>query len=140
MELEVINTHVDILSLCIVYGDDRINFERVQRKSDTQQVLIKVYPDCRVQAFAPKNATNDEVLAAVQKRGRWIYKKLCVFREQQADITPRKYISGESHYYLGKQHVLKVIEASNGPQKVRLLRGKLKLLFVITAQRKLISY
>lgn len=127
MELEVINTHVDILSLCIVYGDDRINFERVQRKSDTQQVLIKVYPDCRVQAFAPKNATNDEVLAAVQKRGRWIYKKLCVFREQQADITPRKYISGESHYYLGKQHVLKVIEASNGPQKVRLLRGKLEV-------------
>ncbi|MEI8633663.1 DUF45 domain-containing protein [Vibrio sp. PP-XX7] len=30
--------------------------------------------------------------------------------------SPRKYISGESHYYLGKQYLLKVIEAPNSVQ------------------------
>lgn len=42
-------------------------------------------------------------------------------------MTPRQYISGESHYYLGKQHVLKVIEATSDVPQVRLLRGKLEI-------------
>jgi len=36
-------------------------------------------------------------------------------------------VSGESHYYLGKQYQLKVIEAPTQPQKVKMLRRCLEV-------------
>lgn len=109
------------------YGDEQITFERVKRPQATGKVLIKVHPDCRVIASAPEDANNDAVLCAVKKRGRWIYGQLRDFRKQLEFTTPRQYISGESHYYLGKQYLLKVIEAPERVQGVKLLRGKLEV-------------
>lgn len=109
------------------YGDELIAFERVQRLQSTSKVLIKVYPDCRVVVSAPADADNEEVLLAVKKRGRWIYEKLRDFRKQMEFTTPRRYISGETHYYLGKQYLLKVNEAPDDIQGVKLLRGKLEV-------------
>jgi predicted metal-dependent hydrolase len=71
--------------------------------------------------------SDEAVLAAVKKRGRWIYEKLRNFRKQMEHATPRKFISGESHYYLGKQYLLKIQEAPHQPQSVKLLRGKLEV-------------
>ncbi|KXJ47345.1 MULTISPECIES: SprT family zinc-dependent metalloprotease [Gammaproteobacteria] len=109
------------------YGDEHISFERIERPKATGKVLIKVHPDCRVMALVPHNTSNDAVLMAVKKRGRWIYEQLRDFRRQMEHATPRKYISGESHYYLGKQYLLKVIEAPNRAPTVKLLRGKLEV-------------
>lgn len=109
------------------YGDELIAFERVKRLQSTGKVLIKVYPDCRVVASAPADAENEVVLSAVKKRGRWIYEKLRDFRKQMEFTTPRRYISGETHYYLGKQYLLKVNEAPDDIQGVKLLRGKLEV-------------
>lgn len=109
------------------YGDERIAFERVKRRQATEKVLIKVHPDCRVIVFAPENTNSEAVLSAVKKRGRWIYEQLRYFRKQLEFTTPRQYISGESHYYLGKQYLLKVIEAPEQVQGVKLLRGKLEV-------------
>ncbi len=109
------------------YGDEQITFERIMRPQATGKVLIKVHPDCRVTVSAPKGAESEAILSAVKKRGRWIFEKLRDFRKQDEFITPRQYISGESHYYLGKQYLLKVIEAPNQVQGVKLLRGKLEV-------------
>lgn len=109
------------------YGDEQIAFERVVRQQASDKVLIKVHPDCRVVVSAPTDADNDAVLNAVKKRGRWIYEQLRDFRKQLEYTSPRKYISGESHYYLGKQYLLKVIEDPNSVQGVKLLRGKLEV-------------
>lgn len=109
------------------YGDEQIAFERVVRQQASDKVLIKVHPDCRVVVSAPTDADDDAVLNAVKKRGRWIYEQLRDFRKQLEYTSPRKYISGESHYYLGKQYLLKVIEAPNSVQGVKLLRGKLEV-------------
>ncbi len=113
--------------LSFVYGDERIAFERVVRKQASDRVLIKVHPDCRVVVSAPQDAANEEVLAAVKQRSRWIYQQLRDFRQQQEHITPRQYISGESHLYLGKQYLLKVNVEPQQPQGVKLLRGKLEV-------------
>ena len=113
--------------LSFVYGDERIAFERVVRKQASDRVLIKVHPDCRVVVSAPQDAANEEVLAAVKQRSRWIYQQLRDFRQQQEHITPRQYISGESHLYLGKQYLLKVNVQPQQPQGVKLLRGKLEV-------------
>ena len=109
------------------YGDEQITFERVKRPQATGKVLIKVHPDCRVIASAPEGADSEAVLSAVKKRGRWIYEQLRDFRKEFEFTTPRQYISGESHYYLGKQYLLKVIEAPEQVQGVKLLRGKLEV-------------
>lgn len=109
------------------YGDEQIMFERLPRSEGIQRVVIKVYPDCRVAVAAPAHAEDSEVLAAVKKRSRWIYQQLRDFRQQSADVTPRQYISGESHYYLGKQYLLKVLENPAISPQVKLLRGKLEI-------------
>ncbi|MGM8868184.1 MULTISPECIES: M48 family metallopeptidase [Enterobacteriaceae] len=113
--------------MSFIYGDEWINFDREPRPYATSRVLIKVHPDCRVVVSAPEEADDLAVLTAVKKRGRWIYQQLRDFRRQLEYITPRKYISGESHYYLGKQYLLKVIEEPAEVQRVKMLRGKLEV-------------
>lgn len=107
------------------YGDEWISFSRRESTSAAAKVTIKVKPDCSVHVLAPASASDKEVLAAVRKRGRWVYQQRRDFREQQAHITPRKFVSGESHYYLGKQYLLKVAVDAAAPRSVKLLRGQL---------------
>lgn len=109
------------------YGDEQLVFERIKRPQTTGRILIKVHPDCRIVVSAPEDASNEAVLCAVKKRGRWIYRQLREFRQQLEHITPRRFVSGETHYYLGKQYLLKVIEAPDQVQGVKLLRGKLEV-------------
>ncbi|MFO8742151.1 SprT family zinc-dependent metalloprotease [Legionella pneumophila serogroup 1] len=110
------------------YGDERIYFNRVPRDKNCTNVLIKINPDCKITVAAPEDAKDEDVIIAVKKRSRWIYRQLEYFRKQQEHLTPRKYISGESHYYFGKQYLLKVIESPDEMQGVKLLRGKLEVL------------
>lgn len=113
--------------MSFIYGDERITFERKPRPLVNGRILIKVHPDCRVVVSAPQDTDDQQILNAVEKRGRWIYQQLRDFRKQLEYITPRKYISGESHYYLGKQYMLKVIVAPSDAQGVKMLRGKLEV-------------
>lgn len=55
----------------------------------------------------------------------WPWEQLREFRAQQEHVTPRRYISGESHYYLGKQYQLKVIASLEHKHGVKLLRCSL---------------
>ncbi|HBT5055704.1 TPA: M48 family metallopeptidase [Klebsiella pneumoniae] len=113
--------------MSFIYGDERITFECKPRPLMNGRILIKVHPDCRVVVSAPQDTDDQQVLNAVEKRGRWIYQQLRDFRKQLEYITPRQYISGESHYYLGKQYMLKVIVAPSDTQGVKMLRGKLEV-------------
>ncbi|MHC9137787.1 M48 family metallopeptidase, partial [Pseudomonas aeruginosa] len=114
--------------LSFFYGDERIEVLRQARTEGIRRVLIKVHPDCQVMVSAPSAAGDGEVLDALRKRGRWIHEQLREFRKQLEHVTPRRYASGESHYYLGKQHLLKVIEAPGEVQGVKLYRGKLEVM------------
>jgi len=113
--------------LSIFYGNDCIEFTRVPRVSDINRVLIKVYPDCRIVVNAPEASKDEDVIDAVKKRARWIYKRLYKFKAQLEHVMPRQYVSGETHYYLGKQYLLKVIPTTQQEQGVKLLRGKLEV-------------
>lgn len=109
------------------YGDTIIRYERALRNEGVKRVLIKVHPDCRVVIHAPPSATDSDIALAIQKRSRWIYRQLRDFRALNTHTTPRRYVSGESHYYLGKQYLLKVIEEPRQTQQVKLLRGKIEV-------------
>lgn len=114
-------------TLSFAYGDEVIEFEVNAKLGDSSKISIKVASDCKVQVFTPLDIEHTQLMNAVKKRSRWIYQQLCVFREQTQLITPRQYVSGESHYYLGKQYQLKVIESAKEIQGVKLLRGKLQV-------------
>lgn len=108
------------------YGEDNIIFTRIIRKSNIGRILIKIYPDCRVVVHSPVDASDEDVLYAVKKRAAWIWHQQQKFKKQLTDIIPRRYVSGESHYYLGKQYLLKVfVEPSC--QTIKLLRGRLEI-------------
>jgi len=109
-----------------LYGDELIKYQLKERKSNVNRLLIKVHSNCNVVVLAPKNTPQDEIQAAVKKRSRWIYTQLKQFKSQIEDVTPRNYIGGESHYYLGKKYRLKIISAQE-KSKVKLFRGKLEI-------------
>ncbi len=111
----------------IRYGDRSINFAIEARVTDTPKVLIKVHPDCRVVALAPPMASHDEIIGAVKKRARWVYRQMRYFEAQRENILPRRYLSGESHFYLGRRHLLKVRVDDKSTPEVKLLRGVLEV-------------
>lgn len=115
--------------LSFYYGDEKFTLQRTHR-SKTNKILITVQPDCQITVSAPPQASDRELLEAVRKKSRWIYQQIRTFRKQLENIIPRQYISGESHYYLGKQYMLKVIKTDDEATSaggVKLFRGKLEV-------------
>jgi len=105
----------------VMYGNTSIHF---QLNFTTRRTLaIHVYPDTSVVIDAPKNATLEKIKSKIVKRAKWIRKQQRLFERFPPPLPARKYISGESFRYLGRQYVLKVEQ--NLINKVRLERGKL---------------
>lgn len=92
-------------------------------RKDIKNMHLAVYPPKgRIRLSAP-NKTDDEVLRlfAISKLS-WIKKNVKNFKEQARE-TERDYISGESHYFMGKRYLLDVQNYS-GYSKVNLLGTK----------------
>lgn len=103
----------------VAYGKNRIHFllERKLRK----RMKISVMPDLSVGVSAPHHIPIEKVLNRVQRRASWIIKQMNYFKEFMPHQPPRQYISGETHYYLGRQYRLKVLRAKTQAVK---LKGK----------------
>lgn len=113
--------------LSFYYADERIEIEVIASTILQHKIVIKVLPDCRVIVSVPDGTQDPAILEAVKKRSRWIYQQLRDFKAQLAYVTPRQYVSGESHYYLGKKYLLKVLHAPDQIQGVKLDRGTLRV-------------
>ena len=114
-------------TMSIVYGQERINFIRQPRTNDVNRVLINIYPDCSVIAKAPVHASDEDVVNAVKKRARWIHNKLVKFKEQKEHVLQRQYVSGESHFYMGRRYKLKIIKVCKMEPSVKLYRGCIEI-------------
>jgi predicted metal-dependent hydrolase len=114
------------------YGDDKFQYEVVYLPKPARKISIHVHPNGAVQVDAPPGTQAPEIKEAVRKRARWVVKHLARIRERQLEILPRRYVSGESHFYLGRRYMLKVINRGDEPQGVKLTRGRLN---VITADK-----
>jgi hypothetical protein len=60
-----------------------------------------------------------------QQRARWIVNHVSQTRDRKTHVLPRRYVSGECHFYLDRRHQLKVIVSKTKPPSVRRLRGQL---------------
>ncbi|WP_229666181.1 M48 family metallopeptidase [Actibacterium pelagium] len=91
------------------------------------KISIHVHPNGSIQVDAPADAQDSEIKEAVLKRARWIVGHVEDANSRLKHILPREYVSGESHYYLGRRYLLKVLPVSGNKQSVKLLRGKLQV-------------
>lgn len=94
----------------IQYGSAFIGYdvEFARRKT----LGIKVIPDGSVWVKAPADVTLEQIREKIHKRAGWILRQKHFFETFGIPTTERKYISGESHLYLGRQYMLRVIESN----------------------------
>lgn len=105
----------------LTYGAETLRYE--VHFSPRQTLSIEVYPDCRVLVRAPLGCAEELVAQRVQKRASWIARQVAEFGRYTPRTPARRYITGESHLYLGRQYRLKV---GTGPTAaVELTRGHL---------------
>lgn len=102
----------------VKFGSAEIVFSIEYRKRKSLE--ITVFPDGLVKVISPIDATIEQIEAKVLRKAAWVLKQQDTFQQFQPKTTPRKYISGETHYYLGRQYRLKVIESE---QRQVIFRG-----------------
>lgn len=111
----------------VAFGQKTIRFSLEQKLRKALQ--ISVMPDLSVGVSAPHNFSMEKILYKVRRRAPWIMKQIDYFKSFMPKELPRQFISGETHYYYGRQYRLKVLRSKK--QEIKL---KGKYIFVYSLQ------
>ena len=113
----------------IQFGSKEISYTTQYQERKT--LGITVHPDCSITVKAPIEAPKSKVEEKIRKRAPWILKQQSHFLSFEPKTPRRKYISGETHLYLGRQYRLKIIKSKE--ESVKLMRGNIE---VYTSDKK----
>lgn len=72
---------------------------------------ITVTPGMEVIFRSPAGTDNESIEEYAGKRRMWIKKQLSFFEQFQPGATPRKYVGGETHLYLGRELRLRLVSS-----------------------------
>ncbi|HSX77355.1 MAG TPA: SprT family zinc-dependent metalloprotease [Candidatus Saccharimonadia bacterium] len=100
----------------IEFGGETIPFGLEMRQR--RRLSISVHPDRRVTVLAPADCSLADVLAGVQKRAAWITRQRAYFEQFHPLPHEKRYVSGETHLYLGRQYRLKIQSAATASVKL----------------------
>ena len=103
----------------IQYGSSLIKFDL--EYSDRKTLGIKVHPNKRIEVNAPIGATDENIREKVKSKAHWIIKQQEYFLSFHPLTPPRKFVTGETHLYLGKQYRLRLIKSDE--ESVKLYGG-----------------
>jgi len=92
---------------------------QITRRAAISRLTITVYPDFRITAVAPTGFSDEEIERRIRRRALWIEKQIRFFESFVPRETERRYISGESHRYLGRQYRLKVEQGDEPTAKLK---------------------
>lgn len=92
----------------VQYGNTDIYYSVVYSERKTLGIVVN--PDGSVIVKAPIGILKEKVSEKVTKRASWIIKQQNFFKSFGKKMPQRRYISGESHLYLGRQYRLYVKE------------------------------
>ncbi|WP_116125624.1 M48 family metallopeptidase [Lewinella sp. IMCC34183] len=110
----------------IHYGTSTIDFDLTFAERKTMGVRVE--PDGEVFVVAPLGTQTDKVRDKVLSKAAWIRRQRDYFLAFYPRRSERRYVSGETHYYLGKQYRLKVHgDLPDVPEGVKLSAGYLHL-------------
>jgi predicted metal-dependent hydrolase len=90
---------------------------------DRKTLAIHVYPDGQVVVDAPMTASDEAIAEKIKKRAFWIFKQQLQFESYPPTLPQRRYVSGETHRYLGRQYRLLVNQCIEN--RVKLTHGRL---------------
>jgi hypothetical protein len=105
------------------FGDETIEYTLLYAARKT--LGISVDPDLNVTVTAPDGSDLAAVEAKVRQRAPWILRQQRELELYLPHTPPRRYVSGETHRYLGRQYRLKVEESGHEAERVKLARGAL---------------
>ena len=111
----------------ITYGEREIRFHVVHNGKLKTKIRIHVHPDARIEVEAPPSTSMAKVKEAVAKRARWISSRLADIEAAHKYALMREYVSGETHFYLGRRYQLKVFVAAEKDASVQLKGGLLRV-------------
>lgn len=78
---------------------------------ERKRLSISVHPDGSVTALAPSGRSLEDVIANLRRRRAWIAKQRRHFERYQPLPEEKRYVSGETHLYLGRQYRLRIQQA-----------------------------
>ncbi len=90
----------------IQFGSKTIVFQL--EYSDRKSLGITITPEMDVLVKVPFDSSIEKVTEKIRKKAPWIIKQQSYFLSFQPRTPQRKYISGETHLYLGRQYRLQV--------------------------------
>jgi len=96
------------MTSAIQFGSKQINFQL--EYSSRKSLGITVKPDLSVLVKAPVDTSLEKVKEKLRKKAPWIIRQQSFFLYFNPKTPARKYISGETHLYLGRQYRLKIIQ------------------------------
>lgn len=103
----------------IQFGSSKIDFHL--EYSNRKSLGITVKPDLSVLVKAPLNTPLSKAKEILRKKAPWIIKQQSYFLTFHPKTPARKFISGETHLYLGRQYRLKILNRNAESVK---LKGK----------------
>lgn len=86
----------------------RIEYQ-LRRSARRRTLEISVAPDRRVTVTAPATASSERIALAVRRRAGWIRRQQRAYEDLPLPPTPRKWVAGETHRYLGRQYRLRIV-------------------------------
>jgi predicted metal-dependent hydrolase len=102
------------------FGSATIDYEL--QYSERETLGITVTPEMCVIVTAPNGTEINKIESKLTKRAPWIIRNISYFLSFHPKTPKRKYVSGETHLYMGRQYLLKVISC-NEEESVK-LKGK----------------
>jgi predicted metal-dependent hydrolase len=97
-------------------GDEVREYEL--RRSSRRTLAITVAPGGDLVVTAPEGTSDAQVDSVLRRRGEWIRRRTREAAALPPQPTPREWVSGETHRYLGRQYRLKVARAEKTQVKL----------------------
>jgi predicted metal-dependent hydrolase len=95
------------MNTSIQFGSRQIDF--LVEYSERKTLGITVTPDMDVLVKAPVGSTIVKIKEKLLKKAPWIIKQQSFFLAFHPKTTKRKYVSGETHLYMGRQYRLRIM-------------------------------
>jgi predicted metal-dependent hydrolase len=120
----------------VTYGARRIEY--AISRGERSRARLVVNPHGAVEVRVPEDYPEVKISELVKSRSSWIVKQQDYFERYRPRELPRRYVSGESLRYLGRQYRLRVTQGST--ENIQ-LRGRALQVAVTTpeAARKIIT-
>lgn len=103
----------------IQFGSRQIDFH--WEYSNRKSLGITVNPNLDVFVKAPIDTSIEKIKEKISKKAPWIIKQQSFFLSFHPKTPAKKFISGETHLYMGRQYRLKIIKGMDEGLK---LKGK----------------